>query len=484
MKHVASLATVLVAVFVAALTGSGAPASAQTADADLIARGEYVATLGDCAACHTAPHGAGQPFAGGYAISSPLGVIWSSNITPSKTHGIGTYSLAQFSDAVRRGVLPDGTHLYPAMPYDAYAGITDDDMAALYAYFMQGVAPVDQPPAQVTDLPFPFNLRFSMAGWNLLFAGGKPFTPDPGLTDQQNRGAYLVQTLGHCASCHSPRNMLMGTVAGENLRGGSVGPWFAPDITGDPVSGIGSWSEQDIATYLRTGRAIGKAQAAGPMAEAIENSFQHLQDADLLAIAAYLKTLNATPAGASPPDQAPRTALGAPHDIEPGLRGQFPQTAHDSLKTGAELYSGFCASCHQPDGSGSDNQAYPSLYHNSVTGAGDATNLIATILYGVDRDAGGTHVLMPHFNTGSYVAVLSDQQIADIASFVMQTYGNPDAPAVSVRDVQVVRNGGPVPFLAELRPYIGPLMMAGAVLVLLVVAGLVIHRQRRRQRLA
>ncbi|RWR07483.1 c-type cytochrome [Paenirhodobacter populi] len=467
--------TALSAVVFTSLAGG---AIAQTADQDLIEQGKYIATMGDCAACHTQPRGAGKPYAGGYAIASPLGTIWSTNITPSREYGIGTYTEQDFSDAVRKGVLKDGTHLYPAMPYDAYAGITDADMKALYAYFMHGVDPVDEPPAQVTELPFPFNLRFSMAAWNLLYARGNPFTPDAVLNAQENRGKYIVDTLGHCASCHSPRGLLMGSVSGQYLRGGSVGPWYAPDITGDPVHGIGSWANEEIATYLKTGRAEGKAQAAGPMAEAVEHSFQHMADDDLEAIAAYLKTVNAPAASASPVTS--RTDMGQPVDVEPGIRGLFPENAHDSLKTGAELYSGYCASCHQPNGAGSRNQAYPSLFHNSVTGAASATNLIATILYGVDREAGGDHVLMPHFNTGSYVAVLTDQEIADISNFVMETYGNPNAAKVTTADVQVVRNGGPVPFLARVQPHIPALMATGGVAAVIVLAGVILLVQRRR----
>lgn len=479
MKH-QSLGLTAAALFAGALIAGAVPALAQSqsSDADLIARGKYVATLGDCAACHTAPHSAGQDFAGGYAIVSPLGTIWSTNITPSKTYGIGDYSEQDFARAVREGVAKDGTHLYPAMPYDAYAGVTDADIHALYAYFMQGVAPVETPPAHVTALPFPFNLRFSMAAWNLIYAGGKPFTPVPGLTEAQNRGKYLVDTLGHCASCHSPRGLLMGPVSGAYLRGGAVGSWIAPDITADAGKGIGTWSTEDIATYLKTGRAEGRAQAAGPMAEAVEHSFSHLDDTDLNAIAAYLKTVDAGGSGSA---ASARDGLGQASNIEPAIRGLFPSNAHDSLKTGAEMFSGYCASCHQPDGAGSDNQAYPSLFHNSVVGASDPTNLIATILFGVDREAGDDHVLMPHFGKGSYVAELSNADVAKVATFVRRNFGDTAAPEVTAAEVDQVRHGGPVPFLAAIQPWIG-WIIAAALALALIVLGLMTAMWRKTPR--
>lgn len=457
----------------AAQTGADAQAPAL---ADQIARGRYIAVLGDCTACHTAPRG-GAEMAGDYAIASPIGTIWSTNITPSRQYGIGDYSLEEFERAVRKGVRKDGAHLYPAMPYDAYSGITDDDMAALYAYMMHGVAPIDTPPQHETALPFPFNLRFSMAGWNLIYARGAPFTPDARLTDQQNRGKYLADSLGHCSSCHSPRNLLMGSVSGDYLRGGAVGPWHAPDISGDMATGIGSWSDAEIATYLKTGRAEGRAQAAGPMAEAVENSFQHTSDADLLAIAAYLKTVS--PSDAASSAASSRADQGEKHSAEAEIRGMAPQNAHDSLKSGADLYSGYCASCHQPDGAGSTGQAYPSLFHNTVTGAHVGTNLLATILYGVDRDAGGEHVLMPHFNTGSFVQALSDQEVADVANYVLATYGGGAAPAVTLADVTVARNGGPVAPIGRLQPYILPFIWVGLALLALLIAAVALRRRRR-----
>ena len=275
--RISSLILSAAAVFGAVAVG----AQAQTlSDAAFVEKGRVIATAADCMACHTVPR-TGKSFAGGYPIVSPLGTIYSTNITPSKISGIGDYSEAEFSRAVREGIRKDGAHLYPAMPYDSYAGITDEDVHALYAYFMHGVDPVDDAAKAQTELPFPFNLRFSMAFWNLLYARTTPFTPVAGVSDDINRGAYLVNVLGHCTSCHTPRNVLMGAIQSEALAGGFVGPWYAPNITSDPVSGIGGWTQDELVAYLRTGHAKGKNQAAGGMAEAVQNSLQYLPESDL-----------------------------------------------------------------------------------------------------------------------------------------------------------------------------------------------------------
>jgi len=225
-------------------------ASAQ-ADDSLVKQGEYISRLGDCGACHTLP---GKPaFSGGLAIESNLGTIYSTNITPDKQHGIGNYSEQQFSDAVRKGVLPDGTRLYPAMPYPDYAKISDADMHALYAYFMQGVKPsTEQPPE--TDLSFPFSQRWGMRFWNWAFTSDKPFQPIGGATAEVNRGAYLVESLGHCGSCHTPRGIGMNEKALDSsdskfLSGGSLNGWEVPSLRGLP-----NWTGQETVDYLATGR--------------------------------------------------------------------------------------------------------------------------------------------------------------------------------------------------------------------------------------
>ncbi|TMV54647.1 cytochrome c, partial [Thioclava sp. BHET1] len=247
--------------------------------------------------------------AGGYAIASPMGNIIASNITPSTSDGIGNWTEAQFARAIREGVAPGGKHLYPAMPYPSYAKMTDADVKALYAYFMKEVKPVDAAPKAKTDLSFPFNERALMIGWNLLFAPSPGWTPPSDLNKEQQRGAYLVQALAHCSTCHTSRGPMMNTQGSKFLGGAALSGWRAPNITPDKASGIGDWSQQDIVTYLKTGALGNTATAAGPMAEAVTHSFRYLKDSDLQAIAAYLKTVKPLH---SPEDALSATPVSAP----------------------------------------------------------------------------------------------------------------------------------------------------------------------------
>ena len=437
-------------------------------DAALMARGKQLAVAADCAACHTTPKG-GAPFAGGYRIESPMGAIVATNITPSRTHGIGDYTLLEFQRALREGVRRDGSHLYPAMPYTAYTQLSDDDTTALYAYFMHDVKPVDQPVAE-TKLPFPFSVRASMAVWNALFLKDERFKPDPAKSEQVNRGAYLAGALAHCSTCHTPRNILMAEDLGQPfLSGANVGAWFAPNITSDPVQGIGGWSDDELVQYLKTGQVHGKAQAAGPMAEAIEHSLQHLPEADLRAIVAYLKQTPAV-AVASTSGKA-RHAFGEASNDEVALRGL------KDVDPGWRVFSASCAHCHQENGTGTSNGEYPSLFHNSATGGDRADNLIATILHGVDRTVAGKPHFMPAFgDAASFTDRLSDQEIADLSNYVLSRYGNA-AVKVSVEDVRVARAGGPKPFLAKAQPF----MVPAGVLVLLVLITLLLRRRRAQR---
>ncbi|MET0519662.1 MAG: cytochrome c [Burkholderiaceae bacterium] len=442
------------------------------APAALVEKGRQLALAADCAACHTAPKG-GAAFAGGYPIESPLGAIFASNITPSKSAGIGDYSLEDFGRALRQGIRKDGAHLYPAMPYTAYTQLSDGDTAALYAYFMHGVAPVDKP-APATRLPFPFNVRASMAAWNTLFLRDERFVPDASRTTEVNRGAYLAGALAHCSTCHTPRNALMAEQGGAALlSGGSLGAWYAPNITSDPVNGIGAWSDKELVQYLRTGRVPGKAQAAGPMAEAIEHSLQYLPDADLKAIAAYLK--QTAPAGGGTGKS--RFSFGEASASEAEMRG-----LGRGADAGWRIFSGSCAHCHQAGGSGTGNNEYPSLFHNSATGADRADNLIATILHGVDRTVDGRAHFMPAFgDEASFTDRLSDQEIADLSNYVLAQYGNP-AVKVSAADVGVARAGGAKPLLARLQPLLLPGLLV--LLIALLALGMRALRRQRAQRRA
>ena len=441
---------------------------------DAVERGRYLSVAADCVACHTSPK-QGKPYAGGYAIASPLGEIWASNITPSTSHGIGNYTEADFAKAVREGVRKDGARLYPAMPYTSYAKLTDEDIHALYVYFMQAVAPVDEE-ARTTELPFPFSVRSSMAVWNLLFLDKTPFKPDPAQSAQWNRGAYLVEGLAHCSSCHSPRGLMMQEMGGKAFAGGSLGDWYAPNITSHPISGIGGWTDDELGQYLKTGRAEGKGQAGGGMAEAVTNSLSKLRDEDISAIVTYLRTVpavadkDATRAAFAWGDAA--TAPG-----EPAIRGTDAPIA-----SGAVLYSGLCASCHGSRGEGSNDGYYPSLVHNSTVGMVRPQNLVATIIGGIDREVDGEHVLMPHFSEGSYVQALSDADIAAVATYVRTTFGPGDQ--VTEAQVALIRDGGEKPLLAKIARLWLPLLILG--LAAFVVVILLVRRAwtRRKQRRA
>ena len=439
-----------------------------------IEAGRYLAIAADCMACHTAP--AGKPYAGGYAIESPLGTIYATNITPSKTAGIGNYSEAQFARALREGVRADGSHLYPAMPYTSYAMLTDGDVHKLYSYFMQAVEPVDTPAASQTALPFPFNVRMSMLAWNAIFLDTKRFVPDAAKSQQINRGQYLAEGLAHCSACHTPRNFLMGEKGGSALAGAPLGSWHAPNITSDKVSGVGGWSDAELVQYLKTGHAEGKGQAGGAMAEAVTNSFQHLRDDDVAAIVAYLRTV---PPVRDNAQAQPAYSYGKAASDEATLRGANGPNEHNSLNSGAVLFSGYCASCHAASGSGSSGQDYPSLFHNTTTGARNPANLVSAILYGVERKVGDQEVLMPRFDAHSYVNPLTDRQIALISNYVLKQYGNPEVQ-VSEAYVAQARKGGEPPVLARLQPFIAPAIGVAILLLLLIAVAVITVRRRRR----
>jgi mono/diheme cytochrome c family protein len=445
---------------------------AASGSAELTERGAYLAKAADCGACHTAPHG--KPFAGGLAISSPVGTIYSTNITPSAGYGIGRYTEAQFARAVRRGIRADGANLYPAMPYTSYSILTDADVQALYGYFMHAVASVETP-APRTDLPFPMNLRISMMGWNLLFLNTKPLQPDPRQSEPWNRGRYLVRGAAHCSACHTPRGFLMQEKAAEEFSGGPVGPWYAPNITSDLISGIGSWSQEELVRYLSTGDAHRKAQAAGSMGEAVEHSFQYLSDTDLNAMAAYVRSV---PAIHDPSDGRSRFAFGTASSDLGRLRGKYGVRNQEGDPTGAQLFQGNCASCHAPLGQGSKDGYYPSLFSNSVLGSSNPNNLIAAILYGVNRTTRRGQAYMPGFAGGpNDLAALSDQDIVLLGNYLLEHYGRPGV-AVTAPQVAEVRRGGPSSSLVALARA-GVAAAATAVVIVLFVVFRSIKARRR-----
>ena len=401
-------------------------APALAADNAAIERGRYLATAGDCIACHTAP--GGKSMAGGLALASPLGSIYSTNITPSKTHGIGNYTLEQFTDALRHGKRADGANLYPAMPYTAYAKTTDEDIAAMYAYFMQGVEAVDAAPAHTTALPFPFNIRASLGVWNAIFHDATPYKADASQTPEWNRGAYLSQGLAHCTTCHTPRTSLMAEDSKRSLGGGEVGGWHAPNITSDAKSGIGNWSVDDLVLYMSGQPVPGKGPAAGPMAEAIDHSLKHLTPADLKAIAVYVKSV---PVVSDSSVKQGADQFGKPVDDLDSIRGTALPQDYDAM-TGAQIYDGYCASCHQAQGQGSDGDGLPALFHNTSLGHANSNNLVNVVLHGIHRV--GTDSVMPGF-----AHELSDKQVTALSNYLLTSYGNPEAK-VTERQVAQLRD--------------------------------------------
>ncbi len=390
----------------------------QTPDQDaLIHQGAYLARAGDCMACHSAT--GRKPYAGGLAIESGLGTIYSTNITPGAHHGIGQYTEAQFANALRKGVRADGTNLYPAMPYPSYAKLTDADVHALYVYFMKGVAAVDDP-APVTQLSFPFNQRWGMALWNWAFSSDQPFIAPANANAEVQRGAYLVEGLGHCGSCHTPRGVAMNEKAFDGgdvryLSGGSLNGWSVP-----PLRGIAKWSRADIVDYLQMGRNS-KASVAGEMTSVVYNSTSHLSDADLNAIAAYLQSLGGDAVAAS--------AQAASSDTAAHL------TAAKNLTLGERLYLDNCSACHFVHGGGAP-RVFPRLDGASVVNASSPDALLHVILAGAKTPstAKAPSVLpMPGF-----AARLNDDELAALATFVRGGWTN-RAAAVDAGEVRKVR---------------------------------------------
>ena len=446
-------------------------ASAAAFSPALIEQGRYLATASDCIACHSVHNG--TPMAGGLRMASPVGEIVSTNITPSKQFGIGNYTEQQFADALRKGIRADGAPLYPAMPYTAYAIMSDADVHALYAYFMQGVAPVDKPTA-ATTLPLPMNIRSSMHVWNALFLNDQPLTPEPARSEQWQRGRYLAEGAAHCSTCHTPRGVLMQEKAGEFLGGAQVGSWYAPNITSHATAGIGGWTEAELVQYLRTGRIAGKAQAAGSMAEAISFSFSKMTDGDLQAIATYIKSVPPVDSG----EKAARFGQGQPGYALDELRGVGYKTAMQGQLQGAQLFSANCASCHGASAQGTKDGYYPSLFHNSATV--NTSNLLATILLGVDRKTQEGHVFMPPFGKqANALNSLSNDEIASLANYIQVRYGaGADAATVKAADVEVIRQGGPTSHLLLLAR----LGMAAGLLAVITIVILIVRRRKKAQR--
>jgi mono/diheme cytochrome c family protein len=392
--------------------------AAPAATPDLVARGQYVATAADCAACHTTP--GGKPFAGGRAFRLPFGTIYSPNITPDRETGIGAWTDGEFLRAVHEGVDREGEELYPAFPYTSYHRMSDADVLAVKAYLFS-LAPVHAP-AHPNDLSFPFNQRPLMRFWKLLFMPRSGFQGDASKPADWNRGAYLVTALGHCGECHTPRNLLYG-FQGAALSGETIQGWTAWNITSDPHHGIGGWSADDIAAYLKFGYAPGRGAANGPMKEAIDYSLSRLTPDDLRAIAVYLKS---TPAS----DRGP--ALGGPSPSLSASTLTGPPTGDTGDAAGRRVFEGACASCHAWNGQGQQTPM-AALYGLPSVRDPKGVNVIQTVLRGSSVAAPQGHAFMPSFR-----ANYSDAEIAAVANYVVAHFGGASGTATP-KDVAKAR---------------------------------------------
>ncbi|WDA25752.1 cytochrome c [Aeromonas hydrophila] len=358
--------------------------------APAMSAGEYVAKLGDCAACHTSE--ASKPLAGGKGFPTPIGTVYATNITPDKTHGIGNYSLPEFIKVMREGITRSGDPLYPAMPYTAYAKMSDEDLTALYHYLMQDVQP-QAVANKESDIPWPLNMRWPLNGWNWVYHDDSHFTPVAGKSEEWNRGAYLVQGAGHCGSCHTPRGLGMQEKALTEadplyLSGATLDGWYAPNIRGT------RYDKQALIDLLKTGRSQHQA-VSGPMAEVITHSSQYFSDADLASIATYL------------------TELGDDTAASKGNR------AYASAGGKAD-YAMYCSTCHGVNGQGNDH-VIPSLVGNQTVLAEDPSSLLNVLLHGAETPVTQGNI---GYHMPGYGWTLNDQQIAELVNTLRASWGN------------------------------------------------------------
>lgn len=372
-----------------------------------VARGKALVEAGDCASCHTADPN--RPFAGGKRIDTPFGSIYAPNLTPDRETGLGAWSDDDFYRALRFGVARDGSRYYPAFPYPYFSKLTRQDIFAVRAY-LATLTPVNNPP-RPPELRFPFNYRFVMRGWNWLFFKPGILMPDQAKSAEWNRGRYLVEGVAHCGACHTPKNMFGADRRDQKFGGGPVQGMFAPRLDAAARSGLKSWSVEDITEYLQSGRNA-KSHAGQLMSEVVVNSTSKMSDADIRAIAVYLKAL---------PPGAPEPQVGPPSRAQ--------------MATGEKLYNGACIACHEEDGSGAP-RIYPPLPGNANLQSSDASSALRIILDGAET------VTTPRApNKGSmpaYATKMTDQEIADVTNYIRNAWGNA-APLVTADEVAKAR---------------------------------------------
>jgi mono/diheme cytochrome c family protein len=388
----------------AALSAAAALAGNDGQNFQQIERGRYLAVAGDCAGCHTKP--GSQDLAGGFPVATPFGTVVAPNITPDNETGIGLWSTEDFVRAMTRGIRRDGEHLFPAMPYVYYTKVTRDDVLAIRAYL--ATVPAVKNSVRADQLPFPLSVRADMAAWNKLYFKPGALQRDPAKGDEWNRGAYLVEGLMHCGVCHTPKNIAGADKSDERLQGYALQGWFAPDLTADPRRGIGAWSTDDIVAYLKTGHNR-FAAATGPMADVVQKSSSSMIDADLRAVATYLK-----------------------EQPTPKEQSVQPVAASDpAMKAGAAIYADECSACHTLSGKGIPN-LFPSLAGSPATQSTDPTSQIRVVLAGTQSVATARAPTAP--SMPSFGWVLDDREAAAVLTYIRNSWGNA-APAVTTDEV-------------------------------------------------
>jgi mono/diheme cytochrome c family protein len=378
---------------------------AQPTESALVAKGEYLTKAADCAACHTAP--GGKPFVGGRAFKLPFGTIYSTNITPDQETGIGRWSDAEFVRALHRGIGRNGEDLYPAFPYTAYTLLSTDDVLAIRAY-LSTLQPVTSRNADST-LVFPFNQRYALRAWKLLFMPSGRWEPSSNHDAAWNRGSYLAEALAHCGDCHTPRNLLFATKIGRKYAGAIVDGWKAYNITSDNETGIGAWSDEELERYLSSGHAKGRGSAGGGMAEAIDLSLRHLSTEDIAALTRYLRTV-----------PAQRSEFAAPVVHDPSTLHRetaWSPGADRDESAGFQVFASACASCHGWDGNGQQTDNAGLRGSRSVNDPA-GTNVVRAVLEGIRIGSCGGHNTMPPF-AGAY----SDEEIAAVSNYVIGHFG-------------------------------------------------------------
>jgi mono/diheme cytochrome c family protein len=392
---------------------TGVPAALP--DADLVARGEYLARAADCMVCHSARGGAA--YAGGLAFNLPFGTLYSTNITPDKETGIGNYSDAQFLAALHRGMRSDGARLYPAMPFTSYTYMTDADALAIKAYLFS-LAPVHAP-AKSDSLSFPFNQRWLLGVWSWLFNADQRFQPNPARSPEWNRGAYVSEALAHCGECHTPRNLVFALNNRKKFGGAVTAGWRAYNITSDAKTGVGDWND-DLVAYLAHGHAAGRGTASGPMGEAVDEGLSQMAPEDVRAVVTYLHSVPSVVAPdlsairASPADASHRTG-----PLSADARGK-------------QVFEGACVSCHSWSGV-SAISPLATLTGARAVNDPSARNIAQIVIEGTSRTTLQGRVSMPAFGSA-----YSDAEIAAVANYVSARFGS-SGSSLSEHDVAEFR---------------------------------------------